>query len=85
MAGAISIEKSAEVMEKAFTILRQRLNAEEYLIYLQVITLTFEDVGKDPHFPKIFDSKRLYRSFKRLVPSKPITIFGSVLLYDSLS
>lgn len=37
MAGAISIEKSAEVMEKTFTILKQELNAEEYLIYLQVI------------------------------------------------
>ncbi|KAF5416817.1 MAG: hypothetical protein C5S48_01820 [Candidatus Methanogaster sp.] len=37
---------------------------------------TFKDVGNDPHFPKIFDSKRLYRSFKRLVPSKPIPVFA---------
>ncbi len=47
MAGAISIEKSAEVMEKAFTILRQRLNAEEYLIYLQVITPRLGDATKE--------------------------------------
>ena len=47
MAGAISIEKSAEVMEKTFTILKQELNAEEYLIYLQVITPRLGDATKE--------------------------------------
>jgi len=34
-------------MEKAFTILRRRLNAEEYLIYLQVITPRLGDATKE--------------------------------------
>ena len=47
MAGAISIEKGAEVMEKTFTILKQELNAEEYLIYLQVITSRLGDTTRE--------------------------------------
>lgn len=47
MAGAISIEKSAEVMEKTFTILKQELNTEEYLIYLQVITPRLGDATRE--------------------------------------
>ena len=47
MAGAISIEKSVEVMEKTFTILKQELNAEEYLIYLQVITPRTGDATRE--------------------------------------
>lgn len=47
MAGAISIEKSAEVMEKTFTILKQELDTEEYLIYLQVITPRLGDATRE--------------------------------------
>ena len=47
LAGAISIEKSAEVMEKTFTILKQELNTEGYLIYFQVITPGFGDQQKN--------------------------------------
>ena len=47
MAEAISIEKSAEVMEKTFTILKQELNAEEYLIYLQIITPRLGDATRE--------------------------------------
>lgn len=34
-------------MEKVFTILKQELNAEEYLIYLQVITPRLGDATKE--------------------------------------
>ncbi|CAD6491431.1 MAG: hypothetical protein LAKADJCE_00122 [Candidatus Argoarchaeum ethanivorans] len=47
LAGAISIEKSAEVMEKTFTILKQELNTEEYLIYFQIIILGPGDATKE--------------------------------------
>ncbi|PXF61917.1 MAG: hypothetical protein C4B59_01435 [Candidatus Methanogaster sp.] len=47
MAGAIFIEKSAEVMEKTFTILKKELNTEEYLIYLQVITPRLGDATRE--------------------------------------
>ncbi|CAD6495013.1 MAG: hypothetical protein EMLJLAPB_01099 [Candidatus Argoarchaeum ethanivorans] len=47
LAGAISIEKSAEVMEKTFTLLKQELNTEEYLIYFQVITPGPGDATKE--------------------------------------
>jgi hypothetical protein len=49
MAGAISTKKSTDVMEKAFMILKQELNAEEYLIYLQVITPRLGDATKELH------------------------------------
>jgi hypothetical protein len=42
-----STGKPPEVMEKTFTILKQELNTEEYLIYLQVITPRLGDATRE--------------------------------------
>ena len=47
MAEAIFIEKSAEVIEKTFTILKQESNTGEYLIYLQIITPRLGDATRE--------------------------------------
>jgi len=81
MAGAISIEKSAEVMEKTFTILKQELNTEEYLIYLQVITPRLGDATRELRekteglsLQEVFDgTKSVERGGDRVVTARDLT------------
>lgn len=84
MAEAISIEKSAEVMEKTFTILKQELNTEEYLIYLQVITPRLGDATRELRekteglsLQEVFDgAKSVEGGIDRVVTARDMTKHG---------
>ena len=81
MAGAISIEKSAEVMEKIFTILKQELNTEEYRTYLQVVPPRLGDATRELQektagfsLQEVFDgAKSVERVGDRVVTARDMT------------
>ena len=73
--------KTPEVMEKTFTILKQELNTEEYLIYLQVITPRLGDATRELQektagfsLQEVFDgAKSVERGSDRVVTARDMT------------
>jgi N6-adenosine-specific RNA methylase IME4 len=73
--------KTPEVMEKTFTILKQELNTEECLIYLQVITPRLEDATRELrektagfNLQDVFDGTRnVERGVDRVVTARDMT------------
>lgn len=63
-----STGKPPEVIEETFTILKQELNAEEYLIFLQIITPGLGDATRELRemtegfsLPEVFDGAKSVR------------------------